>query len=385
MSERNRPGPGQQYLARYNKGVKNLSGQVVPPWAVVQIIGAPAVNAEEFYSVSQPNGASKAKYLLNGPQSIAIGGYGACTDTYPAGVLWAGVTPPAIGVEWGPVVGSWAMSASGTGFLILGGVTTISAQNGTVRVTSFPAGSTNGEDFPLIVIHNTSGVALANRSIVGIGTPLTLPQNTLPIRPTFDSLPPQPWRSMAVTLGVCDIDGYVDAAPVGIVACRLNYRGKEYIQAGEHHDFALPRSNNYSVLDSARMGQVSIIWRERGTVSGSGTTGEQWAFVRLDNYVAAADFWGVVTTQITASTGFRGEPITPGVGQVQLYSGPENFLYLAAGTPWTPGQIVDCENWMRGVEVVGSLVRVEPSRLLNDGTMLYRTTAQGCQVIPVRP
>ena len=111
--------PGtSKWFNRFPHVVQNASGTDAPPYAVLQITGAAAVSADEVYTVTQPNGATKAKYLLNGPQAIAAGGYGAATDVYPATAAGTGATS---GAEWGPVAGSWTLSPNGKGFLILGG------------------------------------------------------------------------------------------------------------------------------------------------------------------------------------------------------------------------------------------------------------------------
>lgn len=139
MSAIARPGKSSELRAQYRIAVCNASGEVIPAWACLQISAAPVAGAEETYTVIKPNGASTAKYLLNGPQEIAVGGYGAATDTFPAVALWAGGVAPSTGVEWGPAAGSWRLSSSGQGFLVLGGVT--GSEDGTVRVASIAPGA----------------------------------------------------------------------------------------------------------------------------------------------------------------------------------------------------------------------------------------------------
>jgi hypothetical protein len=271
MSEISRPGPASKYAQRYDKVVKNDGSEEIPPWAVMQIASASLANQDEIYTVVRPNGASKAKHILNGPQTIVAGGYGSGTDSFPAVAGWDGNTlnPPTPPQEWGPVNGSWFLSIDGKGFFILGG-----EGNRLVRVYA-----ASGADFPLIKIKNDSGTFRATRSVVGIGQPVDPPPATLNSQPTFLSDLPGTGGVFAVLMDPCDPGNIVDAAPIGIVACKVNYRG--YFN-GETHNCAEADEGDYGKLVSVKSGRARILWREKQAVMGAGTDGTQWAFVLID-------------------------------------------------------------------------------------------------------
>jgi hypothetical protein len=94
----------------------------IPPHGVMQISGSTQVGEDTVYFVTKPNGAENAKFLINSPSSIPQSGYGFGTDFYPTTAAFNGFTgTPFFGSEWGPVAGSWLLSGSGKGFLLLGG------------------------------------------------------------------------------------------------------------------------------------------------------------------------------------------------------------------------------------------------------------------------
>ena len=313
MSAISQPGTLGKFQIRYDKHIVNATSETIPSWSIVQVTAATTIGSEESYTVTKPNGTAKAKYLLTGPQWIAPGASGSATDTFPAGAAWIGLTPPSPGAEWGPVSGSWSLSVNGKGFLILGGVagTTV----GTAKVAAIPPAATSGADFPLIRIHNISGLARASRSIVGIGPPVDPPPASLPTQPTFSAANPTTGGVFAVLMNDVANGDFVDAAPLGVVACQLNYTDTSHTRAESV-------ANDFTKLRSTDAGRARILWRERQSIAGSGTLGLQWAIVFLESGQTPTFVkHGVVedATFGSAATGAYLQPITPGVAIVLRY------------------------------------------------------------------
>lgn len=112
----------------YRVPVKNTTSETIPPHGIMQIVSASEVLVEDAeYRVTKPNGAAKAKYLINGPTEIIANREGFGTNDYPSDAAYnasSGTATP--GSEWGPLAGSWLLSFSSDpntakGYLILGG------------------------------------------------------------------------------------------------------------------------------------------------------------------------------------------------------------------------------------------------------------------------
>lgn len=364
-----------RFEVQYDKLVKNSTAETVPPYGVMQVIGAAAHDEEEEYAIAKPTGSSNAKFLINGPLSIGPGDWGHGTSRYPAVIAYDPGTPPLSptpGSLWGPF-GDWKISINGTGFLITG-----TAKDGLVRAAEAPPLATAGADFPLIIVRNDSGLNRQNRSIFGLSVPLNVPPAQLPVQPIWASNSPDSGVPWVVSLNDVNAGGYVDCAPVGILAVRLNYRGQEYENPAQIHRFADASEGDYDTLVSCQDGPARILWRERGGISGSGTNGIQWAFIALDQQGVIDGPRGIVTVAVTAATGFRGQAITPGKGMVQLYEAP----FGPAGTPWQPGPIVEVESWAPEGSAVGKGVPLRPSRRLPNGNTLYELVNEPCKVFP---
>lgn len=90
------------------------------------------------------------------------------------------------------------------------------------------------------------------------------------------------------------------------------------------------------------------------------------------------DIRGVTSTAITAATGTKNGPQTPGTGQVLLYTKPAG----PAGTAWQPGTVVTAENWMHGTIASFKPVHLKKSRKSDTGTQIYVIIAEGCAEVP---
>lgn len=354
----------------YDIPVVNGSGETAPPYAVLQIIGSTLVGTTGQYTIGKPTGVTSAKYLINTPEELGAGHGSVATDKSP--VLVAITGTPAFNQEIGPVVGSWAMGVSGSGYIYLGGLA-----GGVGRVAA-KAGTSAGDDFPLVkMLNSTGGLPRPFGTIVGYGSPVDPPPATQYRIPTFVAAAPTTGKPFAVLLDPVLHGEIVDAAPVGIVAVQINLTDAA-------HEFAEPITGDYAKLQSGTTGQARIIWREKGSIAGSGTLGLQWARVRLDPLQAASvaaveDPWGVVYSTISAASGARGGPIAPGNGLVTLYLPPESG---AIGTPWTPGPPISCETSMFETSPQWKVVIIRKSRQLPDQSWIYRAIAQGCKEQP---
>lgn len=95
----------------------NVSGEVIPAYAAIRISGKRVVGAGgTALEGSKPDG-SDSVVAVNGPSDVQINRSGRCTLDWPATVLSDSTG------EIGPVSGSFVMSASGSGYRVIGGLT----------------------------------------------------------------------------------------------------------------------------------------------------------------------------------------------------------------------------------------------------------------------
>lgn len=355
---------------RYPLAFQNAASETAPAYGVLQVLAAPSVGDTRIYAVVKPTGATAAVYFINAPEAVAAGGYGAASDQIVDAMISG---TPGINQEVGPVSNSWALSPNGKGFTYLGGLV-----NG-IGTVKPKAGTSAGDDFPLVRILNTSGTNKPYGTICGIGDPLNPPPANVDRILAFNSAAPVTNRPFVVLLDDVPPLGSCDAAPVGIVSCKINYKDTS-------HSFADVVSNDYDKLVSVAHGQARIMWREREFVSGSGTLGVQWAQIRFETVPPKGDIRGITYGNITAATGNAGGPITPGFGPVLIYAPPASGpLGFPVGTQWTtttPASPVTAENWMHAPVDPFKPVLLDFSRFAPDGTKIYTIKAEGCKDVP---
>jgi hypothetical protein len=110
---------------------RNQSEEPIPGFAVLRPTGVITVEGQAVLTVAQPNSSGGGFHLFNGPFPVAAGGFGSCTVDFPCFAAYDTADVPALGEEWGPQAGSWALTKGNTGYRILGG-----AQDGRVEITS---------------------------------------------------------------------------------------------------------------------------------------------------------------------------------------------------------------------------------------------------------
>jgi len=109
--------------------VVNNSGEVIPPFACMELDyefesgkSALSVNGSTLVvSVKKPtadNLGSPERFLINGPMSIAIDGFGSAYKLPILQVLMDIATPPSPGDTVGPTEDSWLLSSSGSGWVV---------------------------------------------------------------------------------------------------------------------------------------------------------------------------------------------------------------------------------------------------------------------------
>lgn len=118
----------------------NAAGETVPAYAIMQVgVGWTEANNRDYFNAVKPNGSGK-KFLINSPLAVSTTtneNDGMATDLPGVYVRYTGSTPTA-GQEWGPVASSWAIAASGSGYLIIGDATIIDGVS-VVRVAAIAA------------------------------------------------------------------------------------------------------------------------------------------------------------------------------------------------------------------------------------------------------
>lgn len=227
-------------------------------------------------------------------------------------------------------------------------------------------------DFPIVTIENKSGLPRPTGSIVGLGVITTTPPSVLTRFPIFESAAPDPNKMFAVLLADLTTNGYADAAIIGSVATQINL-------TDDTHEYCLPTAGDYEKMASAGSGPGRIQWREKQTILGAGTLGQQWAQLEIGLAVPLIESpRAEVYSIINGATGDRGQARTPGTGLVRKYLPPTG----PAGTPWQPGSTLLVETWMRGNSDVGKPVLLRESRKDQNGAPIYELTAEGCQADP---
>jgi hypothetical protein len=127
-------------LDLYDLPFYNNSGEAIPPYAVMQVDNwKDDANNRDYFRVRKPNGSGKM-FIVNGPLEVAIAGdgMGSRKEGIPARYLSG---TPAPDEEWGPTSGSWYLSASGSGFNVVGGNETL---NGATVTHVNLAGASSG-------------------------------------------------------------------------------------------------------------------------------------------------------------------------------------------------------------------------------------------------
>lgn len=112
-------GHGQQNVHHY---VKNVSGEVIPGFACMQVTGTAEIGNQNFLEVDKPadEDSENGHYIFNGYEDIAVGGLGIAYDGPLVRVL-SDVASPSAGDELGPQTGSWNVKAGGTLLIAAGG------------------------------------------------------------------------------------------------------------------------------------------------------------------------------------------------------------------------------------------------------------------------
>jgi len=99
----------------------NAGSQAVPPFGVVEITGSQAADGVERLQVQRPTATGVEQLAVNGPLEIAAGSEGVVTLDSPVFALYNTAGVPANGQQWGVEPGSFALTSSANGFLVLGG------------------------------------------------------------------------------------------------------------------------------------------------------------------------------------------------------------------------------------------------------------------------
>lgn len=113
----------------------NNSGEIIPAYAVMQIDSVATENdGTVLYSVVKPDTDHALHVLFNGPNAIAVDGYGIGTCDFPAVALYdttlSAGDPPDPGEGWGVQDGSWMLHYTYRGFVGIGFLDDLNAAGG---------------------------------------------------------------------------------------------------------------------------------------------------------------------------------------------------------------------------------------------------------------
>jgi hypothetical protein len=119
---------------------RNDSGETIPAYAAIHIIGTETVNRQVLFLADQWDGDGMPIIYFNSHADIEDGDYGQAFQPNTAQwVLYDTEDAIVFQGEWGPVADSWSLGIDGTGFIVMGGET-----DGRVLAIEKPA-STSGD------------------------------------------------------------------------------------------------------------------------------------------------------------------------------------------------------------------------------------------------
>lgn len=361
-------------VSPYRIAVQNVSGGSVPPYALMQVQGSRS-DGEVVHTVGIPQGGSSTPcYLANFQEAIATGGFGVASNDWPARVLVSAL--PSLGGECGPVAGSWAASPNGKGFTYIGGYDSSSS----TAMLHPRSGASANEDFPIVRFWNLTATALPYGAIVGYGDPLDPPPTYSGRLPVHLATVPTPKNALAVLLADCPIGGVADAAPCGVVNCKINYTN-----ASHKYVDAVGGAFGSSLTMASGDEGYPIIWRANQSLSGSPSLGIQWARVLLD-YVwkssAVTDVRAMSTGVIPGATGHLNDDfVSPGLGYAIRFDMPSG----PPGSNWTKGDQIRVENWMVGAIDAYKPLLLDFSRTYSGSggpEDIYIIKSEGCKPRP---
>jgi hypothetical protein len=115
----------------------NGAGEEIPAYACMRITGATEIDNDIVFQVAKPNTDKQLFYLVNGPVAIEnnSAAEGRCTTLSQAGYVSVS-SSPSFGNIWGPTDGSWSVSSSGGGFLMLGSLQSDPSRAAAVQLPS---------------------------------------------------------------------------------------------------------------------------------------------------------------------------------------------------------------------------------------------------------
>lgn len=110
-------GSGPLRVDPYNIPFQNISGEVVPPYAVMRPDGGEVRSGNWVFKMTKPDDTFSRRYYINGPYAIPDDGFGDCSDgTYPTMVRFPGTGTFTNGkTNFGIASGSWDLKKGGVG------------------------------------------------------------------------------------------------------------------------------------------------------------------------------------------------------------------------------------------------------------------------------
>jgi hypothetical protein len=113
----------------------NGAGEEIPAYACMRITSATETDNDIVFTTAKPDSEDRPFYLVNGPLAVPTGGEGRCSTIMQAGYVMTSGSP-SVYDEWGPTDGSWEVSESGSGFLMLGPAQSDPTRAPAVQVTA---------------------------------------------------------------------------------------------------------------------------------------------------------------------------------------------------------------------------------------------------------
>lgn len=107
-------------MARYPRLFENVSGEDIPPFAVMRPAGRVEDDDVWVMKCAKPDSDGGTFHVFNGPLKVKAGNRGNCTVESPILALYETADgTPQTGEEWGAKNGSWKLHKQRTGYKVI--------------------------------------------------------------------------------------------------------------------------------------------------------------------------------------------------------------------------------------------------------------------------
>lgn len=150
--------------------VQNESGEEIPPFACMQMVGTAESGGQNYVEVNQPADSTGAAggFVFNGPTAIEIGGKGVGFAGPVVRALGDGSAVSA-GARWSPEASEWAITTDGEGLFTAVGGDDIATNVIKVQTRGGEGGGGGSDSKTRVAIVQTGGITARDGDTPGSG------------------------------------------------------------------------------------------------------------------------------------------------------------------------------------------------------------------------